>query len=112
MAHRLHRACCWPPTVFHFTQVGGTEVPVARSWMTSLSKRTERCVYTSQPMEWVRAKKNSPIHHNPDGYIKYHSQIISPRVRYPRDVIFWIPPSYYLDRNSGYVSLCISDTQL
>lgn len=45
------------------------------------------------------------------GTIEYHRNFSSQRVRYPRDIIIWLPPSYYRDRRKRYPVLYMQDGQ-
>jgi predicted alpha/beta superfamily hydrolase len=45
------------------------------------------------------------------GSIEYHREIKSPQLRYPRDVIVWLPPSYHNDRRRRYPVLYMQDGQ-
>jgi enterochelin esterase-like enzyme len=63
-------------------------------------------------MEWSDVKNlEQPREINPQGYTEYHRQVASLRVRHPRDVIVWLPPSYYRDRRKRYPVLYMHDGQ-
>ena len=49
--------------------------------------------------------------YRPEGSIEYHRQVVSARVRHPRDIIVWLPPSYYQDRRKRYPVLYMHDGQ-
>jgi len=55
-------------------------------------------------MEWTRERIG-------EGSIEYHRQIESSRLRYPRDVIVWLPPSYHQARRKRYPVLYMHDGQ-
>ncbi len=47
----------------------------------------------------------------PGGYTEYHREINTYRLRYARDVIVWLPPSYHKDRRRRYPVLYLHDGQ-
>ena len=63
-------------------------------------------------MEWTRVQPVSNSAENTrQGYIEYHRQVTSPRVRHARDVIVWLPPSYYKDKRRRYPVIYMQDGQ-
>jgi predicted alpha/beta superfamily hydrolase len=62
-------------------------------------------------MQWTRIKEIKTSEVPEQGYTEYHRQVSSPRVRHPRDVIVWLPPSYYKDRRKRYPVLYMQDGQ-
>ncbi len=62
-------------------------------------------------MQWTRIKQINSSSIPEQGHTEYHRQVSSPRVRYPRDVIVWLPPSYYKDRRKRYPVLYMHDGQ-
>lgn len=69
-------------------------------------------VYTNPPMQWTRIKQINASSGVPEqGYTEYHRQISSSRIRHPRDVIVWLPPSYYKDHRKRYPVLYMHDGQ-
>ena len=45
------------------------------------------------------------------GQLVYYEEVISPRLRYPRDIIVWLPPSYARRQNKRYPVLYAHDGQ-
>jgi predicted alpha/beta superfamily hydrolase len=44
-------------------------------------------------------------------FVRYHRKIKSPLLRYPRDVIVWLPPSYFTNKRKQYPVLYVHDGQ-
>jgi enterochelin esterase-like enzyme len=61
-------------------------------------------------MQWTRVKQSAKRKEE-SSYTEYHRQISSPRLHHPRDVIVWLPPSYYKDRRRRYPVLYMQDGQ-
>jgi len=63
-------------------------------------------------MEWTDVKEvDAGRELRQEGYTEYHRDVSSPRLRYSRDVIVWLPPSYYKDRRKRYPVLYMHDGQ-
>jgi predicted alpha/beta superfamily hydrolase len=44
-------------------------------------------------------------------FVRYHRKIKSPLLRYARDVIVWLPPSYFINHRKRYPVLFVHDGQ-
>ncbi|MCI0445869.1 hypothetical protein L0152_21975 [bacterium] len=44
-------------------------------------------------------------------FVHYHRKIKSPLLRYARDIIIWLPPSYFTNKRKRYPVLYVHDGQ-
>ncbi len=69
-------------------------------------------VLTLRPVDWYDF--TTPIPSKPGGItgtVRYHHSLESDRLRYTRDIIVWLPPSYFTARTKRYPVLYMQDGQ-